>query len=64
MIDNDLFRDMIENLKMLYENCGGTDFNPTWTAFEIWKKIAELNSIDISNCYTINDILKKIEDNL
>jgi hypothetical protein len=55
---------MIDDLKMLYENCGGTDFNPTWTTFEIWKKIAELNSIEINDCYTINDILKKIEENL
>ena len=54
---------MNEDLRKLYKSLGGTEDCGCWSNYDLWKAIAKLEGIDISNVTNINELLKLIEEN-
>lgn len=54
---------MTEDLRKLYKSLGGTEDCTCWSNYDLWREIAKLEGIDISNVTNINELLKLIEVN-
>ncbi len=54
---------MTEDLRKLYYSLGGTENCTCWSNYDLWREIAKLEGIDISNVTNINELLKLIEEN-
>lgn len=54
---------MLEDLYKLYHSLGGQEDCRCFTVYDLWREIAKLEGIDISNITNINELLKLIEEN-
>ena len=55
---------MNEDLRKLYKSLGGTEDCGCWSNYDLWREIAKLEGLDISNCNNINEVLVKINQSV
>lgn len=55
---------MNEDLRKLYKSLGGTEDCGCWSNYDLWREIAKLEGLDISNCNNINEVLEKINQSV